>query len=304
MIRRAILFCCALAAGCRDSSPPSAAIGFTDPQGNPVDVAELPVDRIVSTMQSATEWLVLIGEADRLVARTDFDRQDVLADLPSIGGGLEVSPEAIAALDPDVVLGWRIRSSVDLARALAPFGIPVIAVEATDTAEVYRQLAVIGRLVGREERARELADSLRRELDALRAASCPADREPESAFVVLWSEPPQTTGAGSWMTELLGAACLRNAFADVPQPWPQVSIEAVVARQPRWIITSRGPDPGQRRREMLRRAGWRDLDAVRAGRIIELDGDLFGRAGAGMADWVRAVIRGRNDRRWRVKREG
>ena len=295
MTRRTLLLVACLAAGCRDASPRPAAVEFVDPRGEPVASAPLPAGRNVSTMQSATEWLVLMGEADRLVARTDYDRQPELAHLPSIGGGLEVSAEAVAALAPDVVLGWRIRSSVDLARSLEPFGIPVVAVEATDTAEVWRQLASLGTLVGREERAAQLADALRAELDAMRRESCPAGREPESAFVVLWSDPPQTTGAGTWMTELLGAACLRNVFADVPQPWPQVALEAIVARQPRWIITSRGPDPGQRQREMLSRAGWRDLEAVRAGRIIELEGDLFARAGAGMADWVRAVIRERDE---------
>ena len=42
---------------------------------------------------------------------------------------------------PDVVLGWRIRASADLQRALAPFGIAVIEVEASDTAEARTVLA-------------------------------------------------------------------------------------------------------------------------------------------------------------------
>lgn len=295
-MRRALLLGCAIAAGCRDAPRESAATAFEDPQGNPVVIDSLPVDRIVSTLQSATEWLVLLGAADRLVARTDYDRQPELAHLPSLGGGLEVAPEAVAALHPDVVLGWRIRSSVDLAESLRPFGIPVVAVEAADTAEVYDQLATLGTLVGRSARATELAHELRSELARLREAGCPAGDTPESAFVVLWTDPPMTTGAGSWMTELLGAACLRNVFDDISQPWPPaVSIEAIVARQPRWLITSRGGEPGQRRDELLRRTGWRELEAVQAGRIIELDGDLFARAGPGMADWVRAVVSGRSD---------
>lgn len=293
MIRRGLLLIGVFAAGCGDPAPPPAAVAFEDPQGRPVTIDSLPVTRIVSTMQSATEWLVLLGETDRLVARTDFDRQDVLADLPSIGGGYETSAEAIAALKPDVVLGWRIRASVALAEALEPFGIPVVAVEATDTAEVFRQLAVLGRLVGRETRAAALADSLRGELEALRSGSCPPGREPETVLIAVATEPAQTTGAGTWMTQLLGAACLRNVFDDIAQPWPQVSLEAMVDRQPRWVLTTRGTRPGERQEELLSLPGWRDLDAVRAGRIIELDRDLFARAGAGLADWVREVIRGR-----------
>ena len=75
-------------------------------------------------MQSATEWLVLLGEGSRLVARTDYDRQAEFASLPSIGGGLDPSSEAIAALKPDVVIGWRNRASSDLQQVLQPFHIP------------------------------------------------------------------------------------------------------------------------------------------------------------------------------------
>ena len=80
---------------------PSTPTAFVDPEGRSVTISPLPVHRIVSTMQTATEWLVVLGAGDRLVARTEFDRQPELASLPSIGGGLDPSPEVIAALRPD-----------------------------------------------------------------------------------------------------------------------------------------------------------------------------------------------------------
>ena len=175
MNRPTLFFACLFAAGCRDVVPAPAAIAFEDPEGRPVAIASLPVRRIVSTNQAATEWIVALGAGHLMVARTDYDRQPVLAHLPSIGGGLETSAEAVAALTPDVLLGWRIRASIDLARALQPFGIPVVAVEATDTAQAFRQLQVLAKLVGREARADSMATALRAELSALRHAHCPDD---------------------------------------------------------------------------------------------------------------------------------
>ena len=253
-------------------------------------VDPLPVRRIVSTNQAATEWLVALGVDSLLVARTDYDRQPQLSHLPSIGGGLETSAEVVAALQPGVLLGWRIRASVDLARALSPFGIPVVAVEATDTAQAFRQLAVLARLVAREAHADSLAARLRQELATLHQSACPAGAPVESVMLVLSTDPPQTAGGGTWMTELLGVACLRNAFGDLSSPWPTVSLEAISERQPHWILTSRGEQPGQRVAEFQAKPAWRDLEAVRAGRILELDGDLFARVGPGMAEWVRAVV--------------
>jgi ABC-type Fe3+-hydroxamate transport system substrate-binding protein len=275
------------AVACRASTPePAAADRFPAPDGAQVAIDSLPVRRIISTMQSATEWVVLLGAADRMVARTDYDRQPELAHLPSIGGGLDPSAEVIASLEPDVVLGWRIRASVDLQRTLAPFDIPVLAVEATDTGEVFTQLGVIGRLVAREATADLLAAALRAKLDAARA-SCSG--EPESVVIVLSTEPPVTSGGGTWMDQLLPAACLTNAFADLTIPWPTISVEALVARQPHWVLTSTGPTPGERLAALRAAPGWRDLEAVTAGRVLEIPRDLFSRAGPTMGEWVRAV---------------
>jgi ABC-type Fe3+-hydroxamate transport system substrate-binding protein len=247
------------------------------------------VHRIVSTMQSATEWLLLLGAGETLVARTDYDRQPALAHLPSIGGGLETSPEAVAALAPEVVLGWRIGASVALARALEPFGIPVLAVEATDTAEAFAQLAALATLVGREARGREVADSLRDRLAELRGRACPEGAPTERVLIEVSASPPMTAGGGTWMSELLGAACLVNAFADLEAPWPTVALEAILDRQPTWILTARRGTTGEALAELRTLPGWRDLEAVRAGRVLEIDGDTFARAGPGMADWVEAV---------------
>lgn len=302
MTRAAAIVATAAIAACSPGVPEKAPVSsdslhsvaspFRDPTGQPVAMGTLPVRRIVSTMQSATEWIVALGASDLLVARTDFDRQQALASLPSIGGGLEASPEVVAALAPDVVLGWRNRGSADLHRALATFGIPVISMETTDTADMFANLAQIGMLVGRTMLADSLADALRVELRGA-AARCGNQLPTESAMVVLWADPPMTAGSGTWMHEILGAACLSNAFADLETPWPTISMEAITLRQPRWIVTSAGERAGQRVEELRGRAGWRDLDAVRDGRVIEVPGDLFARAGPTLARTVAALVAGR-----------
>lgn len=274
-----------------DSVPRPPAITFEGPSGEPVALPYLPATRIISTMQSATEWIVALGAESLLVARTDYDRQPSLAHLPTIGGGSEPSAELLASLNPDLVIGWRNRGSADVQRALAPFDIPVISMETTDTADVFLNLARIGLLVGRQGRADSLGAALRSDL---RDATAPcAGGATESAMIVVWSDPPMTAGAGTWLDQLLGAACLRNAFADVSAPWSTISMEAMTVRQPRWLITSAGMRPGDRLAEFRGRAGWNSLEAVRAGRIIEIPGDLFARAGPTLGQTLRALVAGR-----------
>jgi ABC-type Fe3+-hydroxamate transport system substrate-binding protein len=283
-----------VACGGSTSEHRATAAPFVDPEGRPIAVAPLPVHRIVSTMQTATEWLVTLGAQDRLVARTEFDRQPELASLPSIGGGLDPSPEAVAALRPDVVIGWRNRSSSDLLRALAPFHIPVVSFETTDTSDIFLNLRRIGALVGAEAKADSLAEMLRTDLRSIQAEACPdGPASAPTVFLEVGTEPPMTTGGGTWMNTILRVVCLRNLFADLEASWPTVSLEAIAARNPDWILTSRGPAPGARLADLRSKAGWRDLPAVKAGRIIEIPADLFSRGGPTIADAARAILASR-----------
>ena len=264
-----------LAVACTRTAP-NATVTLRDAGGNPVVIRHLPVQRIVSTMQSATEWLVLLGAGHLLVARTDFDRQPELAHLPSIGGGQYPSAEGVLALSPEVVIGWPDRSTADLQHALEPFKIPVLSFPTNDTSDALRNLAALGRLVGREAKAESLATALRAAMAAVKRTACDsASAEKPSVFVVIWDDPPMTAGGPTWMTTLLDTACLANAFADVTLPWPTVSLESIASRQPMWLLTAQGKSPGGKLAEFRGRPGWRDLAAVKAGRVIEIPGDLL-----------------------------
>lgn len=279
-----------LCAACGRPSP-GRTTTLQDVEGNPVVVRHLPVQRIVSTMQSATEWLVLLGAAHTLVARTDFDHQPELAALPSIGGGLNPSAEGIMALSPEVVIGWRDRSSLDLAHAIAPFKIPVLDFETTDTADALRTLKLLGDLVGKEARADSLANQLRSDLAEVKRTACDSGTvTPPSVLIVVSDEPPMTAGGGTWMTTLLETACLRNVFADVTIPWPMVSLESITARQPDWVLTSAGKSPGAQLAAFRSKPGWRDLDAIKGGRLIEIPADLLSRSGPTIPQAARAIV--------------
>lgn len=284
---------CALAA-CAPRPDGRGALPFQDPNGHPITDLKLPVHRAVSTMQSATEWLVALGADSVLVARTDFDRQPELQRLPSIGGGLDPSAEVLARLRPDVVIGWRSASSINLQSTLERFGIPVIALGSRDTTELFATLSQLGQLVGAGRRADSLARRLRQELAALHLEACAGGaRSPETAMVVIGTDPPQTTGGGTWYDTLLETACLRNVFADLEDPWPTVSMEAITARQPRWIVTSAIASGVAHRPALGSRPGWQDLAAVREGRVLEIPADLLARLGPTLPRAARALISAR-----------
>jgi iron complex transport system substrate-binding protein len=263
------------------------AVNVTDDAGRAVHL-DAPARRIVSLVPSVTETVVALGAAKRLIARTDYDHGAAVDHLPSLGGGLDPSPEALVALDPDLVVGWSSARDGRLRGLLETAGIPFYAAAIEDTTDVFRTFDRIGRLVGAHGAAEGLAGAVRDSLAAVAAERPPGPR-PTVLFTIL-GVPPRTAGPDTFIAQLIEIAGGRTAFPELDERWPEVSLEAVVARQPDVLVVP--VVPGGRPLAMLAdRAGWRDLEAVRRGRVVGVDADLFTRPGPRLPQAARALQR-------------
>ncbi|HLM67551.1 MAG TPA: helical backbone metal receptor [Longimicrobium sp.] len=285
---RTLLLAAALAAcgGDAGNAAPAAAVRATDANGQAVELAR-PAARVISLVPSGTDLLVAAGGRERLVARTDNDHAPELAALPSVGG-MEPSLERIVALRPELVVVFQASASRALLEGLRAQGIPVFALGTRDTAETFAGLAALGRLAGVERGAEALGGRMRAELAAVSAAA-PADTP--SVFLLVNADPPMTAGPGTFMAQLVAAAGGRTAFPELREDWAMISLEEVLRRQPAWLVTSAG-DGGTRERRLaqLRAApGWRELRAVREGRVVVLPSDLISRPGPRMGEAARAL---------------
>lgn len=269
------------------SASPEIGIEVLDDADRTLRLAR-PAQRIVSLVPSVTETIVALGEAGRLIARTDYDRGRAVEDLPSVGGGLDPSAEALVALQPDLVIAWRSARGGGFREALATAGIPVYSASIEDTADVFRTFGRLGTLLGVPAVAGRLAQELRDSLAAVAADRLPGPR-PTVLFTLLGS-PPRTAGPGTFVAQILEIAGGRLAFPELEQRWPEVSLEAIVERQPDVLIVpvDSGVDP---RALLADRPGWRDLRAVRRGRVKAVDADLFSRPGPRLAEAARQLQR-------------
>ena len=227
-------------------------------------------------------------DARVLIARTRFDRTPDLAHLPSLGGTIQPNLEALAELEPDLVITWadaNERSFGDRAEAL---GIPVYRAEAETIAGVRSHLRRLGTLLGRAERAEALVDSLDHALASVAASV--RGRERVAVYYSVWHDPPQTIGPGTFIDEVIEYAGGRNIFADATRSWPRVSVEAIVRRNPDALVIARHA-PEAEGVPWIEGPGWRDLEAVRADRYLVVDGDLFNRPGPRVAEAARLMAR-------------
>src|SRR5690606_10820233 len=109
-------------------------------------------------------------------ARTDYDENPQLSELPSVGGGLTPSLELLASLRPDLVIAWEEAGAARIRPRLEALGIPVYADRTRDTTGIFSSIYRIGHLLGRDTEADSLAGAIRRELDAVRESVRDLDR--------------------------------------------------------------------------------------------------------------------------------
>jgi ABC-type Fe3+-hydroxamate transport system substrate-binding protein len=225
------------------------------------------------------------------VGRTDYDTAGAVRAARSMGGGLDPSVERIAAERPDLVIAWPSAGAASMRAAVARLGIPVFVMETRDTAALLAGMRGLARLAGRAPRGEALVRGLRAELAAVRASVPPGARP--SAFYVVWTTPPMTAGRRTYVTELLGLAGLRPAFPEATGDWPQLSLEALLARQPDVLVVPRGTDDGRSTLARLRTLeGWQALRALREGRVIEVDAAAMNRPGPGLGAAARQLREG------------
>jgi iron complex transport system substrate-binding protein len=269
------------------AAPADSAVTVTDDAGRAVRLPR-PARRVVSLVPSATGMLLAIGAGGRLVGRTDFDRGPGVDALPSVGGGIDPSLEAMLALRPELVLSWERSGDARLRTQIEELGIPVFSVEVNDTADVFRTVRSLGTLTGHARGADSVAAALRRELAEVRASV--AGRPEPTVFFLVWNDPPMTAGPGTFISQLLGVAGGRNVFADMREDWPGVSLEEIVRRQPDYLVLPQGEKGGAHDLELLRAApGWRELRAMREGRVVTLPADLMNRPGPELGEAARRL---------------
>lgn len=283
----AALLALAVACGRADAGGSPGALEVRDDVGRRVALHE-PAQRIVSAVPSATELLVALGAADRLIARTAYDGDARLAHLPSLGRDIHPGIEAVLALRPDLVIAQPDEAGRGLVAGLDAVGVPVYAADVhrqrvAGIAATARRLAL---LIGEAARGDSLAAAIEGGLDSLRRAIPPGPRP--SVLYLVWHQPAYAAGAGSYAHELIEAAGGANVLGDVRLEWPEVGLEEIVRRDPDYLVVPSGRD-ALRPEWLAELPGWRELGAVREGRVIVVDNGLFNRPGPRVVEAARVL---------------
>ena len=275
------------------TSTPAFPMFFMDGLGRRVDLAQAP-QRIVSLAPSNTEILFAVGASSQVIGRDEFsDYPQEAKSIQSVGGSFgEYNSEAIVALKPDLVLAAEINSP-ELVKQLQDLGLTVYYLKnPTTLEEMYKNLEIVGQMTGHD--VGSLVDSLKARVAAIDEKIAKAADKPVVFYEFDASDAskPYTYGPGTFGDLLIARAGGVNlaTAAGITDSYPQVSLEQVVAANPKMIVlgdSNFGTTPDS----VKARAGWDVLEAVKTNQIFPFDDNLVSRPGPRLVDGLEQLAK-------------
>ncbi|WP_085585900.1 MULTISPECIES: cobalamin-binding protein [unclassified Pseudomonas] len=218
--------------------------------------------RVVSLAPSLSEIVVELDSADLLVGVLDAgERPDALKQVPSVGRYGQLDMERLLSLQPDLLLLWPGSVGPAQREQLKRLNIPTFVAEPHSLDQLLEQIDAIARRLGRPERGTERAAALRKDLEALRTRY--RRESPLRVFYQVWDKPLYTVGGGQIISDALAVCGARNVFADLSLPAPQVSVEAVLQRDPEVILAGE-------QTQLDAWKAWPQVAAVRQGQLLRV----------------------------------
>ncbi len=222
-----------------------------------------PPKRIVSLVPSQTELLFDLGLEDEVVGITKFciHPEAWFRKKKRVGGTKKLSLEAIAALEPDLIIGNKEeneRTQIEVLMDRYPVWMSDVQ-NLEDAADMIRR---IGEMTGKGPEGEALALKIRDSFDDLNP-----EKNWKTAYFI-WRKPYMAAASDTFIDDMLKRAGFINAFAHL-QRYPELDVESIREAQPEIILLSSEPYPfRQNHVEELRKVCPNTL-------ICLADGELF-----------------------------
>lgn len=251
---------------------------FTDKFGNDITIETKP-EFFVSFAPEITETIYALGVGGQLVGRSSYcDYPAEAAEVADLGSLFEFSLEAVLEINPDLVF----LSSMVSEDVYNQFLDNDIAVAVFDYDEnlsgTMTQIQTIGAILDSNKKAVEINGTIQKAIDDVSANA--VNREAKSVyFAVGVGEYTSAATGDTFMNDIIVTTGATNAAADGTS-W-MYTVEQVVEDNPDFILCSNKYDI---KASIETLDGYKDLNAVKEGRLIEVDENVFFRQGPRVAE--------------------
>lgn len=214
---------------------------------------ESPPQRIITLLPSLTESLAILGGESRIVGVDRYSNWPAsLAGLPRLGGLEDALIEAIAKLQPDVVLASTSARSLERLQAL---GFKVVRLRSDTHADIQRTLWILSQLLGTPHEGPRVWAQLQQQMAAA-SQRVPASLRGQRVYFEV-DGGPYAAGRGSFIGETLWALGMDNIVPLSFGPFPKLNPEFVVRAQPDVVMGEASLQTA-----MNARPGWASIPAL------------------------------------------
>jgi iron complex transport system substrate-binding protein len=242
----------------------------TDALGNEITLTAKP-QKIVSLTLGTDEILLEMVGPERLIGVTYLASDKTtsnIADNPAldlVANVVEANPEQIIALEPDLVFAASFIDQAVLDQ-LTGAGVKVYAIGSFTSIEAMQQnILDIGRLVGEEETAQGMVETMNDRLAAVTGTLIGVEGEPPT--VLYLASGGWVAGSATTVDDIITRAGGINAAAEEGlEDWNQINEEAIIQMDPDVVILS----PYVKRDEFKENPGFSGLSALANGRVYIL----------------------------------
>ena len=243
--------------------------------------------RIVSLAPSITSILLSLGVGRELVgvSRWCKDVAEVGA-RPAVGDCWKMDMREVMRLRPTILIG-SVPFAVETVQTILAEPVAVLAINPRSLADIFSDIRVLGRLVERGRAAERLIRKMRAGFaEVTRKARRLGDGRRLRVYCEAWPKP--RISSPPWVAELVETAGgkmivdagARLSDSDVARAAPELIVLAWAATGARAKVTT-----------ALRNPAWRDVPAVRNGRVVVIRDELLNTPGPPLVDGARELAR-------------
>ena len=264
--------------------PENEVISVTDSYGRTITF-EGPVQSIVSVAPSVTETVFALGKGNLLKGRTDYcDYPAEAEQVQSIGSLMEPNIEKIAEINPDVVIASS-HFKKESAEKLENLSIKVVVLNESKTFEgAYTTIRDIAKITGAQKKAEEIISGMEKTVKEVEKAVAGKDRPTVYYMIGFGEYGDYTAGGDTFIGQMIEMAGGDNIAKNV-KGW-SFSLESIVEADPEIIICSKYWDM---KKNFVKAEGYKELTAVKEGRVYEMDVNLLDRQGPRLAEGLKAL---------------
>lgn len=259
---------------------------FKDSAGVEILIEKAP-GKVITLGPNLTEIVFALGKGESLVGRTSYDDYPAEAlKVESIGEISKPPIEKIVELKPDILFASGLVYP-DVVKQLRDLGIKVVSINDQDSFDgVYQTILDMGKILNSNVKSTEIVKGMQDKVASVLTKVKDAAK-PKVYFVVGYGQYGEYTATGdTFLGKMLEMAGGSNIAKDATG-W-KYNLEDIVVNNPDLILCSNLYDS---KAGILKANGYIGLDAVKNGKVLEIDDSMVNRQGPRLADGLELLAK-------------